>query len=71
VLPKSVTTAQKHSRTQANFYSENKSAGAGFDHKSENGGWGTNHHTRDENDPKANSPMITSPNLEIPHLNNY
>ena len=76
MLPKSVTTAQKHSRTQANFYSESKSAGLGgilSENKSDNGGWGTSLALpqRDENDPKTNSPMISSPNLEIPHLNNY
>lgn len=42
VLPKSVT-AQKMSRTQANFYSEGKSASLGVigQHKSDDGGWGT------------------------------
>jgi hypothetical protein len=73
VLPKAVMTAQKHSRTQANFYSDKRNTNlANVNETSSNhsgGGWGPGSNQKE--DYKQSSPMMASATLEIPQLNNY
>ena len=70
MLPKSAMSANKHSRTQANFYSNKKGTEnlANVAESNSENGWNANPANEDF---KQSSPMHASSGLEIPQLNNY